>query len=368
MSAQFRLEYHPALDGVRGVSIIAVIAYHTGLITGGFLGVDVFFVLSGFLITSLLVNEFDMTGRVSFRAFYKRRALRLLPALVPVVVVAGIAMLAWDLTQRTVLFLLSVVFYVANWSMVYGLRSSMLGHTWSLSFEEQFYLLWPPILLLLLRGIRRRGMLLSMVTGAACLAVIYRFVIMSTPSGMRRLYLGLDAHADPILIGCAAAIFCASPFFGRTRRAVLWWDALGVVGALVLAAAFLLARFPVHYVLWSMSTVVGVASAFVIIAGVLPASRCASIFGRESLCWVGKRSYGLYLWHFPVLYLAGGPLAPGVTLNPVAALVGCAITCVLAALSFRYIETPALALRSRVDDGRYPRAQSPVLISTSNPA
>jgi peptidoglycan/LPS O-acetylase OafA/YrhL len=346
VSAPARLGYHPALDGVRAVSILAVMAYHTGWIRGGFLGVDVFFVLSGFLITSLLLGEFDATGDVSFRAFYARRALRLLPALAPVVLVAGAAMLAWDPSRRTALFLLSVVFYVANWSMLHGLRASLLGHTWSLSFEEQFYALWPPLLLLMLRTIRRRGVLLAVLVGAAALAVVYRFAIMPTPWGMRRLYLALDAHADPVLIGCAAALLFASPWLGRTSRAARGWDALAGLGALVLAAAFLLARFPEDYARWSASTLAALGAVPLIIAGALPSSRCARLLGREPLGWIGRRSYALYLWHYPVFYLADGPLAPGRTLEPLAALLGWALTFALAAASFRYIERPALALKA----------------------
>lgn len=360
-SRRFRLGYHPALDGIRGVSILAVMVYHSGLIPGGFLGVDVFFVLSGFLITRLLVNEFDATGRVSFRGFFTRRALRLLPALAPVVVVAGAAMLASDPTRRTVLFLLSVVFYAANWAMLNGLPSSMLGHAWSLSFEEQFYVLWPPLLLLLLRTIRRRGLLLALIAGAAGLAIVYRFAIMATPSGMRRLYLGLDAHADPVLIGCATAILCALASFRRTPRAVLAWDRLGALGGLVLVVAFLRARFPIDYVVWSASTIAALASVPVIVAAVLPSSRCAALLARDPLRWIGQRSYALYLWHYPVFYLAGTLVRPGQPIDPLTALAAWGVTAGVAAASYRYIEKPALALKGTLATTRRRRAAEAVV-------
>jgi len=266
----FRLGYRPALDGFRGVSILAVMLYNTGILTGGFLGVDMFFVLSGFLITSLLLDELASTGHVSFRAFYVRRALRLLPALAPLVVIAGGAMIVWDPSLGTVGFVLSVIFYTANWAIVYGLPQGLLGHAWSLAIEEQFYAIWPPLLLLLVRMVRRRWALLLIVVAAVGLAVAYRFTIMSTPTRMARIYVGLDAHADPVLVGCALGIFCASQLFRRTRRAVVVWNVLGVLAGLALLGLLVRAHFPVDYVLASVSPWAAVTSAGGIVAARLP--------------------------------------------------------------------------------------------------
>jgi peptidoglycan/LPS O-acetylase OafA/YrhL len=341
----FRLGFRPALDGFRGVSILAVMLYHTSLLPGGFLGVDMFFVLSGFLITSLLLEEFASTGRVCFRTFYVRRALRLLPALAPLVAIAGGAMIAWDPSAGTVGFVLSVIFYAANWAIVYGLPHGLLGHAWSLAIEEQFYLLWPPVLLLLLRVVRRRGALLLLMTALVGLAVAYRFAIMTTPAGMARIYVGLDTHADPVLIGCTLGIFCASPFFRRTRSATVVWNGLGVLAGVVLLALLARSSFPADYVFGSVSTVAAIVSAIVIVAALLPSSPCGGVLRWAPLMWIGRRSYALYLWHFPVFYLAGPLWRPGA--EPVAGLLAWAVAFALATASFRYIEQPMLELKTR---------------------
>jgi peptidoglycan/LPS O-acetylase OafA/YrhL len=341
----FRLGYRPALDGLRGVSILAVMLYHTRLLPGGFLGVDVFFVLSGFLITSLLLEEHASTGRVSLRAFYVRRALRLLPALAPLVAIAGGAMIARDPSAGTVGFVLSVIFYVANWAIVYGLPQGLLGHAWSLAIEEQFYLLWPPLLLLLLGWLRRRGALLLLMAAAVGLAVAYRFAITGTPSGMARIYVGLEAHADPVLIGCTLGIFCASSFFRRTRRAIVVWNVLGVLAGIGLVNLLARSRFPEDYVFASASTTTAIASALVIVAALLPSSPCGGVLRWAPLMWIGRRSYALYLWHYPVFYLAGPLWRPGA--EPAAALLAWAIAFALAAASFRYVEQPMLDLKTR---------------------
>ncbi len=340
----FRLGYRPALDGFRGVSILAVMLYHTGIVSGGFLGVDMFFVLSGFLITTLLLEELATTGHVAFRAFYIRRALRLLPALAPVVVIAGGAMIAWDPSFGTVGFVLSVIFYTANWAIVYGLPQGVLGHAWSLAIEEQFYAIWPPLVLLLVRVIRRRWVLLLVTVAAAGLAVAYRFTIMTTQAGMARIYVGLDAHADPVLIGCALGILCASDLFRRTRRAVAVWNVLGVLSGIALLSLLVRSRFPVDYVLAGASTTAAIASAFVILAALLPGSPCGDLLRWAPLTWLGRRSYALYLWHYPVFYAAGPLWKPEA--HPAAALLAWLVTFALAAASFRYIEQPVLNLKT----------------------
>jgi len=168
----FSLGYRPSLDGLRGVSILAVMSYHLGLIRGGFLGVDIFFVLSGFLITTLLTDEWIRSGSISFRKFYMRRALRLLPALVVLAITCDFATvifarLYWPPEAFVPVVFgmayasLVALFYVTNWVMISGQTLWILGHTWSLSIEEQFYLLWPLILIALPRRNGKRPIFIS---------------------------------------------------------------------------------------------------------------------------------------------------------------------------------------------------------------
>jgi len=301
-----RIAYLPALDGLRAVSILAVMLRHTGLLPGGFLGVDVFFTLSGFLITSLLLQEYEVHGLVSLRDFYMRRALRLLPALVPVVILAGGAMIAWAPGWDSIAFIASVVFYTANWAGVMMLPQGLLGHVWSLSIEEQFYAVWPPALLLPLGVVRRRGALALVLSVAAVLTVVYRAVLLHNGATLRRLYLGSDTHADPILIGCALALLVAAPVCQSDKSMTRVRTALGVVGLSGLLTIFALAGFPLAYLRYGGLTVLAtaVATALVVLAALPPASRLATLLEAAPLVWIGRRPYGLYFWHFPVLYLA----------------------------------------------------------------
>src|SRR6266702_4383743 len=193
-----RLGYNPALDGIRAISILAVMLYRSGLIHGGFLGVDVFFTLSGFLITT--------AG----------------PARV-----GGMS-----------LFVLAVIFYVANWAAIAGLPQGMLGHAWSLSIEEQFYLVWPPVLALLLRHVRARWLLVAGLLLAALGSILLRYHLAVSGATGRRFYLGTDAHADPILIGCATACLVSWGYIrggSNPSASTRWrWQAAALAAAAVL--------------------------------------------------------------------------------------------------------------------------------------
>ena len=246
---RLRFGYRPALDGMRALAVLAVLLFHGGVswLPGGFLGVDAFFVLSGFLITSLLLAEHTRTGDIRLGAFWIRRARRLLPALVLVVVAVVLAYR--DLLADHELSLLrgdalAALGYLANWRMIYRgddyfTRSSTpspLQHAWSLGIEEQFYLLWPLIvvaLLLLTRTLSRtvpaRRVLLALcvagaATSAVAAAVLYR------PLDVNRAYFGTDARAQALLIGCAVAVLLSR----RLPRTWLPRSALGVAGLLVI--------------------------------------------------------------------------------------------------------------------------------------
>jgi peptidoglycan/LPS O-acetylase OafA/YrhL len=349
-----RLGYHPALDGIRAVSILAVMLYHSGLIRGGFLGVDVFFTLSGFLITTLLIEEHAAAGRIGLRDFYCRRALRLLPALVPVVIVSGVAMIATAGPSRVVgisLFVLAVIFYVANWAAIAGLPQGMLGHAWSLSIEEQFYLVWPPVLALLLRRVRARWLLVAGLLLATLGSILLRYHLAVSGATGRRFYLGTDAHADPILIGCATACLVSWGYIRSVRDPSASTRPRGQVAALaaaLLVAVLVMARLPDDYARRGASTIVAVAAGILIVDVLRPGSRLAPLLAWSPLVWIGKRSYALYLWHLPVFFLAGALWASGILeYLPSRIVPAWVITFTMAAASYRWIEAPALRLKSR---------------------
>jgi peptidoglycan/LPS O-acetylase OafA/YrhL len=348
----------PALDGVRALAVCAVIAYHLGLgwAPGGLLGVGVFFTLSGYLITDLLLAQWD-GGRRRLAEFWARRARRLLPALylmlvvVSVWVAVGFHARLGDVRGQVI----SALLYVNNWWQVSHHVSyfaqfgppSPLNHLWSLAVEEQFYLLWPWLLLIGVWAVRERRRpvkvrpRLAGVTLALAAASAVEMALLYHPSlDPSRVYDGSDTRAFGLLFGAALAMVWPSrALTGRVtagaRRII---DGLGAVG---LAAIVVLVWRTNQYspflyhgglVLLSLATVLVVA------AGAHPASRLARMLGVGPLRWVGVRSYGIYLWHQPVIVLSTPATSHGV--QPMRAIGQVAASVLLAALSWRWVEEP----------------------------
>src|SRR5215469_5099217 len=223
-----RPRYVRSLDGIRGVGMVVVCLGHLEFMSynPGFIAVDVFFVLSGFLITWLLITEWNNSGTINFKDFYYRRALRLLPTLV--VMLASFALYTCltnppDRIAKDFRYIFEALFYWTNWGQVFGLgeRSNFLAQTWSLSIEEQFYLLWPPILLLLLFRTKSRTSLVWWTVLAALALAFIRgiYVELGTPAWNNywRLARGLDTRADSLLTGCAIAIAISAQTLPRRR-------------------------------------------------------------------------------------------------------------------------------------------------------
>ena len=345
----------PALDGVRALAVAAVIVYHArpGWLPGGFMGVDVFFVLSGFLITSLLLREQRGTGRVGLRAFWMRRARRLLPALYVLLALVLSWEVAMRLTGATQLRwdALAAFGYATNWFLIGHQQSyfaafsapDALQHLWSLAVEEQFYLVWP--LLFALGLLRRRGALVAVCTAAAGSTLLCAFLYnpLGDPS---RVYYGTDTHAAGLLIGAALALLHARawPRVKRghrpSRRAVVVALSVGCTALAALGAGFALLGETQPLVYRGGLSLMALGAAALIGVLLHPAGRLlASAFAWRPLRWVGLRSYGIYLWHWPVLVATSPHGDPGGAALP---LTGAqvAASVALAALSYRYVETP----------------------------
>ena len=348
----------PALDGLRALAVVAVLLYHADVsfVPGGFLGVDVFFVLSGFLITALLLRELGRRGRIGFGAFYLGRARRLLPALFVLLLVVALAaaFVVRDAASTVRTDLLAAVGYVANWWFVVkessyfeGLgRPPMLQHLWSLSVEEQFYLLWPAIALLAYRWRRVRGVLIVSGVGALASTLLMAWLSVRggypVPNDPSRVYFGTDTHAMGLLAGAALACVWQTwqPDGVRlTQRGRIALEIAGLVGLSGVVAAFLAVDAYSTTLYRGGFLVLSVGTAALVAAISQPETQLSRLFAWAPLRWVGERSYGIYLWHWPVFLVT----RPGLDLPwdgswLLAARIGLVVG--IAELSYRYVEMP----------------------------
>ncbi|MFE4829263.1 acyltransferase family protein [Streptomyces sp. NPDC056672] len=304
------------VDGLRTLAVVLVLAYHfeLGPLPGGALGVDIFFTISGFVITRLLLAEFARTGAVGMRSFYWRRWKRLVPALLVVCAVCAVLAAttrlrgfddAWASIALSATFLVNIV--RAAQPGLYTDETALLGHTWSLGVEEQFYLLWPPLLLLLLRRFRPRTVLLWAVV-LCLLPVLWRCVLWS-PAAAHRVYNGTDTRADQLLVGALLALVVARLDMEDPRLAALcrWagrlaWPAMGML-ALIVWQVPMTGTGPWTVPWYTVGFLLAaVLSATVVAALELqPFSLLSRVLSVAPLAWTGRNlSYGLYLWHYPL--------------------------------------------------------------------
>lgn len=349
--------YLPGLDGIRALAVLGVLLYHGDLtwMRGGFLGVDVFFVLSGFLITTLIVEEYNRSGRINFKRFYLARARRLLPALLLMLVIVGMlaAFVYRDSAAQFRADAIASLFYVTNWWYVISDasyfeaigRPPFLQHLWSLAVEEQFYLLWPALTLILLRWRGRRGVFYVAIGGAlastawmAFLAITNGYPQEADPS---RAYFGSDSHIMGLLLGAALAMVWR-PGRLSTRLTAGAKAVVTVVGFLALLI--------VLYFFWQVGEYSNFLyrGGFLVLSGVVcvliaaashPGAPFGRIIGTQPWRYIGQRSYGLYLYHWPIYVITrpeldiplDGPALLGLRLG---------LTFLVAEISYRYVEIP----------------------------
>jgi peptidoglycan/LPS O-acetylase OafA/YrhL len=343
-----RLGRRPALDGVRAVAIAGVMGLHaiSRVVPGGAFGVDVFFVLSAFLITTLIVEELDdHEGRFSYRDFYARRALRLGPALlVFLAVIAPVTAVAIHQGGSIASSTLFSLFYLGDFAAAFGWNlGSAYTHVWSLAIEEQFYIVWAPLLLVLYRRHARRSLLVP------ALALVVA-IELSTAHTIDQNYFLPTGHLVPIALGVATAAMFRHPV---VRLSKITRSSTTGIGALVLiAASFVLTKSPGVNEFFVVQVAVGACAMLLILHLCARSDTLTSRFLSWSpVMWVGQRSYGLYLYHRTLAILIPA-LIPGITLRYAGPLV-IALSLVIAAVSFRFVERPiSVAGRRRLNPRR----------------
>ena len=351
--------YLTGIDGIRAFAVMAVLWFHAGHMSGGFLGVDAFFVISGFLITRQMLQEIDRTGRVALGQFFARRVRRLLPALALVLAVVAVVATLWGTVPGRLAFREDAPYalgFVLNWRHIADSADywnalaapSPLTHLWSLSVEEQFYIFWPLAVIVLLKlrgGIDR---LVAIAAAVICVASFGLMAVLFDPAASTRVYEGTDTRMGGLLIGALCATRLATHFATRFTAAIGRWRDVLVVG-LVVVLMWMWARvngtdaWLYRYGLLIHALMV---AALVVLLAVPNTVRWfAAGLSVAWLRWIGQRSYGLYLWHWPV-YVALTPDRTGLGRWPLT-FVQVGVSFVFAALSYALVEHPIRAVLQR---------------------
>lgn len=351
------IRHIPAIDGLRAVAVIAVLLYHLGFtwIPGGFLGVDLFFVISGYVITRLLLDSIQRSGGLDLRGFYAARIRRLLPALLFMIVSTALFVGVWA-PEAIKRFLTDIPFVLTgamNWALVYRHqdyfeaigRPPLLQHTWSLAVESQFYLVWPLILLLVLKQFGKKmipgaAIAIATVSGGALLFLSLRLDATNSQR-VSHVYFGTDTHSIGLFLGAALAVSWIPQNLSTkiTKRAQDFVDGIGVVGLLGIVSCFLFINESDATLYRIAFPLAGIFGCAIIVSLVHPASRFAPLLSTKPILWIGERSYAIYLWHWiifqvtrPTVDLAGATWA----LYALRIL----IVFALADISLRWIELP----------------------------
>ena len=347
----------PAIDGLRALAVFAVVLYHLGIswIPGGFLGVDLFFVISGYVITRLILDSIESANGLDIKEFYAARIRRLLPGLVVLIIVTSVftALFAPDAIRRFISDVPFVLTGTNNWQLValnqdyfqaIG-RPPLLQHTWSLAVEFQFYLIWPIILLFVWRRfgkrvVRRAALAIATFSGTA----LFLFSLQAdnaTAGRISHIYFGTDTHSLGLFLGSALAVSWIPRNLTRniSQRAQDFIDGIGVFGFIGLLCIFLFidqSNATLYQIAFPLAGLFGCAT---IVSVVHPASRFSPLLSNRVFLWIGQRSYGIYLWHWVVFQIT----RPGVDLTgslPALNVARVLIVLALADISLRAIEIP----------------------------
>ncbi|HHO5730527.1 TPA: acyltransferase family protein [Staphylococcus aureus] len=348
-----KMRYMPGLDGLRAIAVLGIIIYHLNKqwLTGGFLGVDTFFVISGYLITSLLLKEYDDTGIIKLKSFWIRRLKRLLPAVIVLLMVVGTAtlLLKSDNIIRVKHDIIAAIFYVSNWWYIakdvnYFEQFSFmpLKHLWSLAIEEQFYIFFPVILVTLLLTIKKRYKIGFIFWGVSIISLGLMMFIYSINGDHSRVYFGTDTRLQTLLLGVILA-FLWPPFKlkndpPKVVKYVI--DSIGSLSFIVLILLFfIINNDETNWIYDGGFYLISILTLFIIASVVHPSTWIAKIFSNPVLVFIGKRSYSLYLWHFAVISFVHSYYVDG-QIPVYVYFIDISLTIIFAELSYRFIETP----------------------------
>ncbi len=350
---QHKTRYMPGLDGLRAVAVIAVIIYHLNpqILSGGFLGVDTFFVISGFLITSLLLHEYHETGRIDLKNFWIRRFKRLIPAVVFLLMVLVSYMAIFHLERLAAIKadFIAALIYLANWwfiiedvSYFEALEANPLKHLWSLAIEEQFYIIWPVVLLLLLVFVKRMGRIWLITFGISIVSLILMIFLSAPLEDNSRVYFGTDTRAHSLLIGVLFA-YIFPPF--RLKKEIdagskVVLNLVGFITLGILIYLFTLVSSSQYWIYVGGLYGIAVITSLLIAASVHPSTFFANkLLGNPLFVFIGKRSYSLYLWHYPIIVLSNTYFVAGQV--PIYMIViQVILTFAMAEVSYQFIEQP----------------------------
>ena len=360
------MHYSPQLDGLRGIAILFVMLFHAEVpgFVGGFIGVDIFFVLSGFLITTMLVREYEQYGSVSLKNFYARRVLRLAPALLLLLVTFCLySFLFLDGARAKSNYIDAIISlgYLSNWARAFSVHPpDFLGHTWSLSIEEQFYILWPLILLSMLALLKSRKAVFAVTVALAVSSSLLRISLSFAGATVERLYNGLDTRADALMAGCALGLFLSLELagkigIGRFRKQIFIAALFSSLSLLLFVCNADWRNMNMYYFGFFA---VEMFTAVLILEIVTNKGGAVALFlSKRWLVWIGSISYGLYLWHHPVFCIVRSMGYNRLTIT----IAGSVITFIIAVLSFYFLERPVLGFK------RYFVHQKPDLSITAVP-
>ncbi len=344
--------YMPGLDGLRAIAVIGIIIYHLNKqwLTGGFLGVDTFFVISGYLITSLLLNEYEETGIINLKNFWIRRFKRLIPAVLTLVfaVIVVTLVLKPDEIINIKKDAIAAIFYFSNWWYIatdvnYFEQFAFmpLKHLWSLAIEEQFYIVFPILFIFLLLAFKKYRNVVLIFWIISLISLLVMISISQPHMSHSRVYFGTDTRLQTMLLGVILA-FLWPPFKlkkhpKKTLTHII--DGIGVFGIFILLLLFYKVNDNSDWIYNGGFYLISVMTLFVIMSVVHPSGYFAKVIGNPIFVMIGKRSYSLYLWHFPVISFVHSYYVDG-QLPSYVYLLDIILTIILAELSYRYIETP----------------------------